>query len=91
MGTKAVLQYRHSEQKPVCFKEYDEEGRVTRWVEMGLALEDRLQHHRHCVVAGTSKVAVHNIEGQHLVEAPELSLPFIDYTFKHFDTFNNDR
>jgi protein-serine/threonine kinase len=22
-------------------------------------------------------------------EAPELSLPFIGYTFKHFDTFNN--
>ena len=78
-------------QKPVAFKETDEERRVTRWVEMGLVLEDRLQHRRHCVVAGTSKVAVHNIEGQHFVEAPELGLPFIGHTFKRFDTFNNNR
>ncbi|PMD23498.1 hypothetical protein NA56DRAFT_747343 [Hyaloscypha hepaticicola] len=55
-------------QKPVAFKETDEEGRVTRWVEMGLVSEDRLQHRRHCVVAGTSKVAVDNIEGQHFVD-----------------------
>lgn len=55
-------------QKPICIRDYDKEGRATRWVEVGLGLEDRPQHRRHCVVAGTSKVAVRNIQGQHFVD-----------------------
>jgi hypothetical protein len=55
-------------QKPICIREYDEKGRATRWVEIGLGLEDRPQHLRHCVVAGTSKVAVRNVQGQHFVD-----------------------
>jgi hypothetical protein len=55
-------------QKPIVYNEYDEEGGVIRWVEMGLALEDPPQHRMHCVMAGTSKVAVRNSEGQHYVD-----------------------